>query len=91
MINTNEIKEFVKLQTHLVKTKNTLNAFKDTFKKEHSDLYNEIDFYTSDGILLESKYNSELTEKQEQLFNMLKAKKKIIIDSIDKLEILKEL
>ncbi len=51
----------------------------------------EIDFYTSDGILIESKYNSELTEKQEKLFNEFHAERKIVIDSVDKLELLKEI
>ncbi len=51
----------------------------------------EIDFYTSDGILIESKYNSELTGKQEKLFNEFHAEKKVVIDSIGKLEVLNEL
>ncbi len=48
----------------------------------------EIDFYTSDKILIESKYNSELTEKQKKLFESIKAGKKIIVDSVDKLALL---
>jgi len=51
----------------------------------------EIDFYTSDGILIESKYNSELTEKQQKLFGEFQAERKMVIDSVDKLELLKEI
>ncbi len=51
----------------------------------------EIDFYTSDKILIESKYNSELTEKQKELFDSLRAEKKIVIDSVQKLGLLDEL
>ncbi len=50
----------------------------------------EIDFYTSDGTLIESKYNSELTEKQQKLFGEFQAERKMVIDSVDKLELLKE-
>lgn len=51
----------------------------------------EIDFYTSDKILLESKYNAELNEKQKKLFDNTDAERKIIIDSVKKLELLEEL
>jgi len=51
----------------------------------------EIDFYTSDGTLIESKYNSELTEKQQKLFGEFQAERKMVIDSVDKLELLKEI
>ena len=51
----------------------------------------EIDFYTCDKILIESKYNSELTEKQKELFDSLRAEKKIVIDSVQKLGLLDEL
>jgi len=45
----------------------------------------EIDFITSDGILIESKYNAELNEKQKLLFDSYLAKDKYIIDSVKKL------
>jgi predicted AAA+ superfamily ATPase len=45
----------------------------------------EIDFYTEDKILIESKFYSELNPKQEKLFNQYPANKKLIIDSVEKL------
>jgi len=42
----------------------------------------EIDFFTDDKILIESKYNSNLTDKQEELFEKIKANKKIVINGI---------
>jgi hypothetical protein len=39
----------------------------------------EIDFITENKVLIESKYGSEMTLKQKQLFEKTKAKKKIII------------
>jgi len=51
----------------------------------------EIDFITEDQILIESKFDSELNEKQKELFNNFPAKKKIIIDSVEKLAILNEI
>jgi hypothetical protein len=45
----------------------------------------EIDFYTDDKILIESKFYSELNLKQEKLFNQYPANKKLVIDSIEKL------
>ena len=48
----------------------------------------EIDFITNDGILIESKYNSSLNEKQLKLYNDFKAKEKYIIDSVKELKIL---
>lgn len=50
----------------------------------------EIDFITSDGILIESKYNSKMNEKQKKLYDEFDAKKKYVIDSVRKLKILKE-
>lgn len=44
----------------------------------------EIDFYTRDKILIETKFYSELTGKQKELFEKYEAKKRIIIDSIEK-------
>jgi predicted AAA+ superfamily ATPase len=51
----------------------------------------EIDFYTDDQILIESKFYSQLSEKQNQLFSSYPADKKIVIDSVDKLSLLNEL
>lgn len=51
----------------------------------------EIDFYTEDKILIESKFYSHLNEKQDKLFSEYPAVKKIVIDSVDKLIILNEL
>lgn len=48
----------------------------------------EIDFYTDDKILIESKFYSVLNAKQEKLFHEYPAEKKIIIDSVEKLHIL---
>ncbi len=44
----------------------------------------EIDFLTEDGTLIEVKYGKELNEKQLQIFNSFPAKRKTIIDSIEK-------
>ena len=63
-------------------------------KKELYYLYeegNEIDFFTSDKILIESKYNAELNEKQKQLFDNYKAAKKLVIDSVKNLYLLDEI
>ncbi len=63
-------------------------------KKEIYYLYGngiEIDFYTPDKILLESKYNSGLTKKQQELFDHTEAERKIVIDSVKKLYLLDEL
>jgi len=51
----------------------------------------EIDFYTEDKILIESKFYAELNKKQEKLFNEYPANKKLVIDSVEKLEILNEI
>ncbi len=51
----------------------------------------EIDFFTEDKILIESKFYAELNKKQEKLFNEYPANKKLIIDSVEKLEILNEI
>ncbi|MDC7227006.1 MAG: ATP-binding protein [Spirochaetales bacterium] len=51
---------------------------------------NEIDFITRDGILIESKYFSEMNEKQKKLFEETEATAKYVIDNIKKLEILEE-
>jgi len=51
----------------------------------------EIDFYTDDKILIESKFYSQLNEKQDKLFSDYPASKKIVIDSVDKLILLNEL
>ncbi len=51
----------------------------------------EIDFYTDDEILIESQFYSELNEKQALLFSQYPARKRIVIDSVDKLSLLNEL
>ncbi len=51
----------------------------------------EIDFFTEDKILIESKFYAELNKKQEKLFNEYPANKKLIIDSVEKLAILNEI
>lgn len=51
----------------------------------------EIDFYTEDKILIESKFYSTLNEKQENLFAKHPAQKKLVIDSVEKLSVLNEL
>ncbi len=51
----------------------------------------EIDFFTEDKILIESKFYSELTQKQEKLFNEYPASKRLVIDSVEKLSALNEL
>lgn len=63
--------------------------FMKLIKKEVYYLYEngtELDFYTADKILIESKYYSQLNKKQEKLFSEYPAEKKIIIDSIMKLK-----
>ncbi len=49
---------------------------------------NEIDFYTSDKIMIESKYNSELNTKQKDLFERYEASQKLIVDSVRNLQML---
>jgi len=44
----------------------------------------EIDFLTKDRTLIEIKFNSEMNKKQEKLFEQIKAKEKIIVDSVEK-------
>lgn len=51
----------------------------------------EIDFFTEDKILIESKFYAELNKKQEKLFNEYPANKKLVIDSVEKLEVLNEI
>lgn len=51
----------------------------------------EIDFFTEDKILIESKFYAELNQKQGELFNEYPANKKLIIDSVEKLEVLNEI
>lgn len=51
----------------------------------------ELDFITEDKILVEAKYNSEMTSKQQKLFSSYPAKKKILIDNIYKLRELDKL
>jgi len=51
----------------------------------------EIDFITEDKILIESKFYAKLNEKQEKLFNEYPANKKLVIDSVEKLQALREI
>lgn len=51
----------------------------------------EIDFITDDKILIESKFYSELNAKQKELFDKYPASKRILIDSIEKLDLLDEI
>ncbi|MFA7124050.1 MAG: ATP-binding protein, partial [Candidatus Delongbacteria bacterium] len=51
----------------------------------------ELDFYTGSKIIIESKYYSELNEKQKKLFEEYPAKKRILIDSVEKLSELDDL
>lgn len=51
----------------------------------------ELDFYTEDKILIESKFYAELNDKQTELFNSYPAKKRIVIDSVEKLSLLEEI
>lgn len=51
----------------------------------------EIDFYTDDKILIESKFYSQLNDKQDKLFSEYPANKRIVIDSVDKLSLLNDL
>ena len=63
-------------------------------KKEVYYLYEnsiEIDFYTGDRLLIESKYYSELNNQQKVLFQSYPAKKRILIDSVEKLSLLEEI
>lgn len=63
-------------------------------KKETFYLYKdgiEIDFITSDKILIESKFYKELNDKQKKLFSETPAINKIVIDSIAKLDLLDDL
>lgn len=51
----------------------------------------EIDFYTDDKILIESKFYSKLNPKQDQLFQTYPSNKQLLIDTIDKLPLLDEI
>lgn len=51
----------------------------------------ELDFFTSDRVLIEAKYHSDLNEKQRKLFENFKAKDKMIIRNIKELQHLKTL
>ena len=42
----------------------------------------EIDFMTENKTLIEAKYNSTLNDKQEKLYNLIDANKKVVIDSV---------
>lgn len=48
----------------------------------------EIDFYTGDGVIIESKYGRAMTDKQKILFSNFPATKRILIDSVKNLTLL---
>jgi len=50
----------------------------------------EIDFFTSDSHLIEVKYYSDLRPKQQELFDKYKAKKKLVVSSVEGLTVFKE-
>ena len=50
----------------------------------------EIDFITEDGTLIEAKYYDSLRPKQKLLFDEFPAKKKIVVDSVEALSLLRE-
>ena len=51
---------------------------------------NEIDFFTEAKVLIEAKYYSKMSVAQERLFNEYPAKKKVLIDSVEKLSLINE-
>ena len=51
----------------------------------------EIDFFTEDKWLIEAKFGQKLTDKQAKLLDSVKAKGRLVIDSLEKLESLYEL
>ncbi|HEX38022.1 MAG TPA: ATP-binding protein [Candidatus Cloacimonetes bacterium] len=51
----------------------------------------EIDFITSDKILIESKYYSEMNEKQKKLFESYPAEKRILVNGIQELHKIDEI
>ncbi len=51
----------------------------------------EIDFYTEDRVLIESKYYSTMNPKQARLFAEFPASQRVVIDSIEKVKLLADL
>ncbi|MDP8226178.1 MAG: ATP-binding protein [Candidatus Celaenobacter polaris] len=51
----------------------------------------EVDFITSDKILIETKYHSEMNEKQKKLFQSYPANKRLIVNDIQQVEKLREI
>ena len=51
----------------------------------------EIDFYTEDKILIESKFYANLNDNQNNLFQSYPANKRIVIDSVDKISVLEKI
>lgn len=51
----------------------------------------EIDFLTSDNLLIEAKYNAELQGKQKLLFDTFQADKKLLVNSVENLSLLTEI
>ena len=79
MIITTTVKPFYGTTTRgsglnrLIKHKNPCYIYKNKI---------EIDFLTKDKILIEVKYNSELTDKQKKLFESVNADKKVLIKNV---------
>ncbi len=65
--------------------------------RNHQDIYYlyengiEIDFITKSNVLIESKFYSELNDKQQHLFDTYPAQQKIVIDAVEKLSLLDDL
>ncbi len=51
----------------------------------------EIDFLTEDRWLIKAKYNRELTDKQARLFESVDATRRLVIDSMEGLQRLREI
>ena len=47
---------------------------------------NELDFYTRDGVLIEVKYGTEMSEGQKTLFERTPASQKLLVRSVHDLE-----
>lgn len=52
---------------------------------------NEIDFFTNTKVLIEAKYYGKMSVDQEHLFNAYPSKKKVLIDSVEKLSLIDDI
>jgi len=66
-----------------------LKNFKDIYYLYENGI--EIDFYTGDNIIIESKYYADLNPKQKKLFNEYPSQKKLLIKSIEQLSLLNDI